>query len=148
MQKEKDMSINEFRTKYDKKKKKNYENYSVNEVNCLNKILENTFSVDKFKSYINKDFLDNCEYKLIFMPDEFNMKEDDKYYFQGFGDKRHKKINNAKNKTANKNISPFAAKKNKFSVFIVKDSSDKKFWIDSLLPKGDIIIVSFFLNLN
>ena len=112
-QNEKDMSLNEFRTKYDNLIKKNYENYSVNEVNCLNKILENTFSVDKFKSYINKDFLDNCEYKLIFMPDEFNMKEDDKYYFQGFGDKRHKKINNAKNKTANKNISPFAAKKNK-----------------------------------
>ena len=38
-QNEKDMSLNEFRTKYDNLIKKNYENYSVNEVNCLNKML-------------------------------------------------------------------------------------------------------------
>lgn len=112
-QNEKEMNLNEFRTKYENLVKKNYENYSMNEINCLNKILENTFSVEKFKSYIDKDFLDNCEYKLIFMPDEFNMKEDDKFYFQGFGDKKHKKINNAKNKNVNKNFSPITAKKNK-----------------------------------
>ena len=112
-QNEKEMNLNEFRTKYEYLVKKNYENYSMNEINCLNKILENTFSVEKFNSYIDKDFLDNCEYKLIFMPDEFNMKEDDKFYFQGFGDKKHKKINNAKNKNVNKNFSPITAKKNK-----------------------------------
>ena len=112
-QNEKEMNLNEFRTKYEYLVKKNYENYSMNEINCLNKILENTFSVEKFKSYIDKNFLDNCEYKMIFMPDEFNMKEDDKFYFQGFGDKKHKKINNAKNKNVNKNFSPITAKKNK-----------------------------------
>ena len=112
-QNEKEMNLNEFRTKYENLVKKNYENYSMNEINCLNKILENTYSVEKFKSYIDKDFLDNCEYKMIFMPDEFNMKEDDKFYFQGFGDKKHKKINNAKNKNVNKNFSPITAKKNK-----------------------------------
>ena len=112
-QNEKEMNLNEFRTKYENLVKKNYENYSMNEINCLNKILENTFSVEKFKSYIDKDFLGNCEYKMIFMPDEFNMKEDDKFYFQGFGDKKHKKINNAKNKNVNKNFSPITAKKNK-----------------------------------
>ena len=112
-QNEKEMNLNEFRTKYEYLVKKNYENYSMNEINCLNKILENTFSVEKFKSYIDKDFLDNCEYKMIFMPDEFNMKEDDKFYFQGFGDKKHKKINNAKYKNVNKNFSPITAKKNK-----------------------------------
>ena len=112
-QNEKEMNLNEFRTKYEYLVKKNYENYSMNEINCLNKILENTFSVEKFKSYIDKDFLDNCEYKMIFMPDEFNMKEDDKFYFQGFGDKKHKKINNAKNKNVNKNFSQITAKKNK-----------------------------------
>ena len=112
-QNEKEMNLNEFRTKYENLVKKNYENYSMNEINCLNKILENTFSVEKFKSYIDKDFLDNCEYKMIFMPDEFNMKEDDKFYFQGFGDKKHKKINNVKNKNVNKNFSPITAKKNK-----------------------------------
>ena len=112
-QNEKEMNLNEFRTKYENLVKKNYENYSMNEINCLNKILENTFSVEKFKSYIDKDFLDNCEYKLIFMPDEFNMKEDDKFYFQGFGDKKHKKVINAKNKNVNKNFSPITAKKNK-----------------------------------
>ena len=112
-QNKKEMNLNEFRTKYENLVKKNYENYSMNEINCLNKILENTFSVEKFKSYIDKNFLDNCEYKMIFMPDEFNMKEDDKFYFQGFGDKKHKKINNAKNKNVNKNFSPITAKKNK-----------------------------------
>ena len=112
-QNEKEMNLNEFRSKYENLVKKNYENYSMNEINCLNKILENTFSVEKFKSYIDKDFLDNCEYKLIFMPDEFNMKEDDKFYFQGFGDKKHKKVINAKNKNVNKNFSPITAKKNK-----------------------------------
>ena len=112
-QNEKEMNLNEFRTKYEYLVKKNYENYSMNEINCLNKILENTFSVEKFKSYIDKDFLDNCEYKMIFMPDEFNMKEDDKFYFQSFGDKKYKKINNAKNKNVNKNFSQITAKKNK-----------------------------------
>ena len=110
---EKDMYINEFNSKYEKLIKKNYENFSNKEVNCLNNILENTFSVDKFKSYIDQDFLDNCEYKLIFMPDEFNMKEDAKFCFPGFGDKKRKKLVNIKHKNMNKNFSEFADKKNK-----------------------------------
>ena len=109
----KDIFVNELKAKYDNLIKNKHENNSIKEFNCLNKILENTFAFDEFKSYINKDFLDNCEYKLIFMPDEFNMKEDDKFYFQGFGDKKHKKVINAKNKNVNKNFSPITAKKNK-----------------------------------
>ena len=111
---EKDIIINEYKLKYDKLMKGNYENNSIKEINCLKKILENPFSVDKFKSYIDTDFLDNCEYKLIFAPEEFNMKEEAKFYFQGFGDKKRKKLVNIKNnKNANKNFSVLEAKKNK-----------------------------------
>ena len=110
---EKDLCIDEFSAKYINLMNKNYENYSTKEINCLDKILENIFSVDKFKSYINKDFLDNCEYKLIFMPEEFNMKEDAKFSFPGFGDKKRKKLVNVKHKNMNKNFSEFADKKNK-----------------------------------
>ena len=110
---EKDLCIDEFSAKYINLMNKNYENYSTKEINCLDKILENIFSVDKFKSYINKDFLDNCEYKLIFMPDEFNMKEDAKFCFPGFGEKKRKKLVNIKHKNMNKNFSEFADKKNK-----------------------------------
>ena len=113
-QNEKDMIINEYRIKYEKLINKKYENNSEKEINCLKKILENPFSVDKFKSYIDTDFLDNCEYKLIFAPEEFNMKEEAKFYFQGFGDKKRKKLVNIKNnKNANKNFSVLEAKKNK-----------------------------------
>ena len=110
---EKDMILDEYRAKYDKLNKKNYENYTIKEINCLDNILENPFSMDKFKSYIDTDFLDNCEYKLIFAPDEFNMKEDAKFCFQGFGDKRRKKVINIKNKNMNKNFVMLEAKKNK-----------------------------------
>ena len=109
----KDIYLNELKSKYNNLIQQKYDNYSIKEINCLNKILENTFSVDEFKSYINSDFLDNCEYKLIFSPDEFNMKEDAKFYFQGFGDKKRKKVANNKNKNINKNSSSFLAQKNK-----------------------------------
>ena len=111
-QNEKDMIINEYKIKYEKLIKNNSENNSEKEINCLKKILENPLSLDKFKSYIETDFLDNCEYKLIFMPDEFNMKEETKFCFQGFGDKKRKKVINIK-KNANKNFSVLEAKKNK-----------------------------------
>ena len=109
----KDIFVNELKAKYDNLIKNKHENNSIKEFNCLNKILENTFAFDEFKSYINKDFLDNCEYKLIFMPDEFNMKEDAKFGFQGFGDKKRKKFGNIKNKNANKNSKSLVAQKNK-----------------------------------
>ena len=112
-QNEKDMIINEYKIKYEKLIKKNYENNSVKEINCLKNILENPFAVEKFGNYIETDFLDNCEYKLILMPDEFKMKEDEKFYFQGFGDKKRKKAINIKNKNGNKNLSVLDAKKNK-----------------------------------
>lgn len=108
----KDTYINELKEKYEKMNKQNYENYSIKEINCLNNILENQFSVDKFKSYIDQDFLDNCEYKLIFAPNEFDMKEDDKFYFQGFGEKKKRKVAKIKNKNTNKNFDMLTAKKN------------------------------------
>ena len=108
----KDTYINELKEKYEKMNKKNYENYSIKEINCLNNILENQFSVDKFKSYIAQNFLDNCEYKLIFAPNEFDMKEDDKFYFQGFGEKKKRKVAKIKNKNTNKNFDMLTAKKN------------------------------------
>ena len=108
----KDTYINELKEKYEKMNKQNYENYSIKEINCLNNILENQFSVDKFKYYIDQDFLDNCEYKLIFAPNEFDMKEDDKFYFQGFGEKKKRKVAKIKNKNTNKNFDMLTAKKN------------------------------------
>ena len=108
----KDTYINELKEKYEKMNKQNYENYSIKEINCLNNILENQFSVEKFKSYIDQDFLDNCEYKLIFVPNEFDMKEDDKFYFQGFGEKKKRKVAKIKNKNTNKNFDMLTAKKN------------------------------------
>lgn len=108
----KDTYINELKEKYEKMNKQNYENYSIKEINCLNNILENQFSVDKFESYIDQDFLDNCEYKLIFAPNEFDMKEDDKFYFQGFEEKKKRKVAKIKNKNTNKNFDMLTAKKN------------------------------------
>ena len=108
----KDTYINELKEKYEKMNKQNYENYSIKEINCLNNILENQFSVEKFKSYIDQDFLDNCEYKLIFAPNEFDMKEDDKFYFQGLGEKKKRKVAKIKNKNNNKNFDMLTAKKN------------------------------------
>ena len=110
----KDSILNELRIKYDKLINNKYENKNIKEIKFINNVMENSFSVDKFKNYIDNDFLDNCEYKLIFMPEEFNMKEDGKFYFQGFGEKKKRKIMNLKNKNnVNKNSSAFEAKKNK-----------------------------------
>ena len=109
----KDAILNELRIKYDKLINNKYENKNIKEIKFINNVMENSFSVDKFKNYIDNDFLDNCEYKLIFMPEEFNMKEDGKFYFQGFGEKKKRKIMNIKNKNnVNKNSSVFEAKKN------------------------------------
>ena len=110
----KEAILNELRIKYDKLINNKYENKNIKEIKFINNVMENSFSVDKFKNYIDNDFLDNCEYKLIFMPEEFNMKEDRKFYFQGFGEKKKRKIMNLKNKNnVNKNSSAFEAKKNK-----------------------------------
>ena len=109
----KDSILNELRIKYDKLINNKYENKNIKEIKFINNVMENSFSVDKFKNYIDNDFLDNCEYKLIFMPEEFNMKEDGKFYFQGFGEKKKRKIMNLKNKNnVNKNSSALEAKKN------------------------------------
>ena len=110
----KEAILNELRIKYDKLINNKYENKNIKEIKFINNVMENSFSVDKFKNYIDNDFLDNCEYKYIFMPEEFNMKEDRKFYFQGFGEKKKRKIMNLKNKNnVNKNSSAFEAKKNK-----------------------------------
>ena len=105
--------LKEIKEKYNKIINNNIDNNCTKEINFLNKILENSNALEKFNNYINNDFLDNCEYKLIFMPDEFNMKEDAKFCFPGFGDKKRKKLVNIKHKNMNKNFSEFADKKNK-----------------------------------
>ena len=112
----KEFYIDELEEKYNKLKKNNSQNYCNKERNNLKKLLENSFAINIFDKYINNDFLDNCEYKLVFMPEEFNMKEDDKFYFSGFCEKRKKKINyrNNKNNKNNNKISPITeVKKNK-----------------------------------
>ena len=102
-----------FEEKYNKLMKNNnsQSNY-CKEKYYLNKILENSFALNKFDKYINNNFLDNCEYKLVFMPDEYNMKEDSKFYFNCLGEKKKKKIN-YKNKISNKNIPLTEDRKNK-----------------------------------
>ena len=102
--KDKNDTLNEIKEKYNKliKNKSNTDNICDKEINCLNKILENSNAIDKFHNYINNDFLDNCEYKLIFMPEEFAINENNKYYFTGLGEKKRKKIN-LKNKNNNNN---------------------------------------------
>ena len=76
--------------------------------------MENSFAFNEFNKYINNDFLDNCEYKLVFMPEEFHMREENKFYFAGFGEKKRKRGNfRNKNNTNNKNYSKTEAKKNK-----------------------------------
>ena len=102
----------ELEEKYNKLMKNSSQNDYIKEKNCLNKLLESSFALNKFDKYNNKDFLDDCEYKLVFMPDEFNMKEDNKYYFNGFSEKKKKKIN-YKNRIVNKNIPITEVKKNK-----------------------------------
>ena len=114
---EKDYYLNELKDKYNNLKNNNCLNYQNNlnkEIKLLNNILENSFAVSEFNNYINKDFLDNCEYKLVFMPYEFHMKEENKLYFAGFGDKKRKRGNfRNKNNTNNKKYSITEAKKNK-----------------------------------
>ena len=110
--KEKEFYLNGLKEKYNNIMKNDSKNNYIKEINCLNNLLENSFAIDKFKKYINNDFLDNCEYKLVFMPDEFNMKEDKNYYFAGFGDKKRRKGNFRNKNNIHKNaISD--AKKNK-----------------------------------
>ena len=107
--------LNEIKAKYYKimQNKNNINNTCMKEINCLNKILENSNAIDKFDNYINNDFLDNCEYKLIFMPEEFVVNENNKYYFSGFGEKKNKKIRH-KNRSFNNNINDSTtAKRNK-----------------------------------
>lgn len=106
--------LKEIKEKYNKIIDSNIDNNKcTKEINCLNKILENSNAFDKFNNYINNDFLDNCEYKLIFMPEEFNMNEDNKYYFNGLGDKKKKKVN-YRNKNNNKNCSVVRRNKRKY----------------------------------
>ncbi len=93
--------LKEIKEKYNKIMNNNIDNNCTKEINFLNKILENSKAFEKFNNYINNDFLDNCEYKLIFIPEEFNMNEDNKYYFNGLGDKKRKKVN-YRNKNNNK----------------------------------------------
>ena len=90
---ENDNYLNNLKEKYNNIMKNNSKNNYIKEINCLNNILENSFAINKFNDYINKDFLDNCEYKLVFMPEEFNMKEDNNYYFPSFGEKKRKRVN-------------------------------------------------------
>ena len=54
--------LNEIKAKYYKimQNKNNINNTCMKEINCLNKILENSNAIDKFDNYINNDFLDNC----------------------------------------------------------------------------------------
>ena len=71
---------------------KNNSDKNENEINCLNKILENSLAVDKIESYLKYDFLDDCQYKLNFMSEEFKVKkEKNKYYFACFEDKKKKR---------------------------------------------------------
>ena len=106
--------LKEIKEKYNKIMKSNIDNNKcTKEINCLNKILEISNAFNKFNNYINNDFLDNCEYKLIFMPEEFNMNEDNKYYFNGLGDKKKKKLN-YRNKNNNKNYSVVRRNKRKY----------------------------------
>lgn len=106
--------LQEIKEKYNKIIDSNIDNNKcTKEINCLNKILEISNAFNKFNNYINNDFLDNCEYKLIFMPEEFNMNEDNKYYFNGLGDKKKKKLN-YRNKNNNKNYSVVRRNKRKY----------------------------------
>ena len=106
--------LQEIKEKYNKIIDSNIDNNKcTKEINCLNKILEISNAFNKFNNYINNDFLDNCEYKLIFMPEEFNMNEDNKYYFNGLGDKKKKKVN-YRNKNNNKNCSVVRRNKRKY----------------------------------
>ena len=71
---------------------KNYSDKNTKEINCLNKILENSLAVDKIESYLKYDFFDDCQYKLNFMSEEFKVKkEKNKYYFACFEDKKKKR---------------------------------------------------------
>ena len=65
----------ELEEKYNKLIKNSSQNDYIKEKNCLNKLLESSFALNKFDKYNNKDFLDDCEYKLVFMPDEFHIYE-------------------------------------------------------------------------
>ncbi len=105
--------LKEIKEKYNKIMNNNIDNNCTKEINFLNKILENSKAFEKFNNYINNDFLDNCEYKLIFIPEEFNMNEDNKYYFNGLGDKKRKKVNYRNKNNNNKNCSVVRRNKRK-----------------------------------
>ena len=71
---------------------KNNSDKNEKEINCLNKILENSLAVDKIESYLKYDFLGDCQYKLNFMSEEFKVKkEKNKYYFPCFEGKKKKR---------------------------------------------------------
>ena len=71
---------------------------NANEINCLNKILENSLAVDKIESYLKCNFLDDCQCKLNFVSEEFKVKkEKNKYYFACFEDKKKKRKNHRNN---------------------------------------------------
>ena len=107
----KNICLNDIKEKYNNIIQNNTQNISFKEINCLKNLLEDNFAVNKFNEYINNDFLENCELKLVFMPEEFIMKEENKFYFAGFGDKKRKK-GNFKHKN-NKKFPITEAKKNK-----------------------------------
>ena len=107
----KNICLNDIKEKYNNIIQNNTQNISFKEINCLKNLLEDNFAVNKFNEYINDDFLENCELKLVFMPEEFIMKEENKFYFAGFGDKKRKK-GNLKHKN-NKKFPITEAKKNK-----------------------------------
>ena len=71
---------------------KNNSDKNTKEINCLNKIMENSLAVDKIESYLKYDFLDDCLNKLNFISEEFKVKkEKNKYYFTCFEDKKKKR---------------------------------------------------------
>ena len=89
---EKDFCLNDIKEKYNNIIQNTSQNNNK-EINCLRNLLENNFAVNKFNDYIKNEFLDNCELKLVFMPEEFVMNEENKFYFAGFGDKKRKRFN-------------------------------------------------------
>ena len=107
---EREFYLNDLEEKYKYLIKNNSEKNHNKKINFLKNILENSFAINKFDNYINSDFLDNSEYKLVFMPDEFKMREENKFYFTGFGEKKRKRVN-YRNRNNNRNYSKTEAKK-------------------------------------
>ena len=107
---EREFYLNDLEEKYKYLIKNNSDKNHNKKINLLKNILENSFAINKFDNYINSDFLDNSEYKLVFMPDEFKMREENKFYFTGFGEKKRKRVN-YRNRNNNRNYSKTEAKK-------------------------------------